>query len=279
MELEGVMPDTTAPMLRRLFSDKEMLDDVGMIDFGARWYDPAIGRFPSTDRYAEDFSFQTPYAYALDNPIIHIDINGDSPWVVNNNWTEEQISDYRSYAREKLDELVSNGKKFTCEDLALSIIIDYASDNNLPLEITNGTGTYSPSSDQFDNVEDFKNAVLNTTAASDLADHNNTIPILSPKSGDLLLFDLSESGRINHTQVVYTNNRYKIEIRQGNFREHGYRLTHSSNPKSWRYIGSKVQSGVHFKTSGKYSNRTTGSTTSNLYKTASIRQWNFLQWN
>lgn len=52
-------------------------------DYGARMYDQQIGRFGKIDRYAklaEDFS---PYHYANNNPLLYIDINGDSTVPVN----------------------------------------------------------------------------------------------------------------------------------------------------------------------------------------------------
>ena len=55
--------------------------EFGWYNYGARFYDPTVGRFPSLDRFSEDFSFQSPYAYAQNNPIRFIDINGDSTGV------------------------------------------------------------------------------------------------------------------------------------------------------------------------------------------------------
>ena len=47
-------------------------------DYGARHYDPALGRFMTVDRYAEKYSSMSPYQYAANNPVNIVDINGDS---------------------------------------------------------------------------------------------------------------------------------------------------------------------------------------------------------
>jgi len=49
-----------------------------MYNYGARFYDPKICVFPSIDRFAEKFSYQSPYTYAGNNPSTFIDINRDS---------------------------------------------------------------------------------------------------------------------------------------------------------------------------------------------------------
>ena len=49
-----------------------------LYDYGARWYDPTVGRFTTTDRFTEKYLQMTPYQYGANNPISNIDVNGDS---------------------------------------------------------------------------------------------------------------------------------------------------------------------------------------------------------
>ncbi len=49
------------------------------IDFGARIYDPRIGRFLSVDPYTEKYAMLSPYQFAPDNSIKFIDQDGKEP--------------------------------------------------------------------------------------------------------------------------------------------------------------------------------------------------------
>jgi RHS repeat-associated protein len=70
---------------RWYFSGKEeqtFLDpSLGILDFGARMYDPSIARWLSPDPLAGMYFPINPYVYCLGNPIIIIDPNGESTWV------------------------------------------------------------------------------------------------------------------------------------------------------------------------------------------------------
>jgi RHS repeat-associated protein len=66
--------------------DNETYGEVNAYDFGARIYDPRLGRFLSTDPLEYQYAWQTTYAYFSNSPIVQIDFmgNGDDKPNANN---------------------------------------------------------------------------------------------------------------------------------------------------------------------------------------------------
>src|SRR5690606_13330273 len=67
------------------YNGKELQDELGLnfYDYGARNYDPALGRFPSMDPISSQFPHVSPYNYAENEPVSSIDLWGLQRWIVN----------------------------------------------------------------------------------------------------------------------------------------------------------------------------------------------------
>ena len=61
------------------YNGKELNEDLGLnwLDYGARWYDPAAGRWMGVDIQAERYLAISPFAYVANNPLAFFDPNGE----------------------------------------------------------------------------------------------------------------------------------------------------------------------------------------------------------
>jgi len=74
----------------RLLNGKETQDELGYnaVDLGQRDIDPFVPVFPAIDRFSEKYFSMSPYQFTTGNPVLYVDINGDS--IVNPHKSELQ---------------------------------------------------------------------------------------------------------------------------------------------------------------------------------------------
>ena len=74
----GYNPISPIPENRRLFNGKELQEELGLnqYDYGARNYDPALGRWMNIDPLAEKYFGASPFNYVLNSPINSVDPDG-----------------------------------------------------------------------------------------------------------------------------------------------------------------------------------------------------------
>ncbi len=79
----GGIFESTGNVQTYKYNGKELDTEKGLnwYDYGARQYDAVLGRWNTVDPMAEKMYQWSPYTYCFDNPIKHIDEDGNIPWV------------------------------------------------------------------------------------------------------------------------------------------------------------------------------------------------------
>ncbi len=242
-------------------------------------YDARLGRRWNTDPKPNPSI--SSYAVFNNNPIWFNDPLGDSAWTYKNSWNDDYINKFRDFSVKKTEEYKKNGSNFSCEDYAISIAVDFASQNNLPFQFTNEIGIFDPTSDVYTNVDQYKTAVQKFSGANDLANPKNTseVSMNTAQRGDMILLKQDNTNpKYNHAQVITKTTSSQIDISQGGI----YGRLFANSPINILYAGKELSEGSYFKGKNSYFNKTNKEYHQGDFleeNKATIRTWNFNSWN
>jgi len=208
-----------------LYNGKEIEGNFGLdwYFYGFRMYDAQIGRFPSLDPKADAFAFVSPYNYAENEPIANIDLWGLQAWSKIRDWEAEDLENYSNYVTDKVAEYQANNTKFDCADLAVTLLVGYASENGLPVSFHGFGKTYSyddktieigENSHEINSPDDFLEIVTGYTNAETI-DKDMSLVEGEPAIGDM-------TNSLMHVNVVIqenSDNPERVPTVSGNYPE------------------------------------------------------------
>ena len=183
-----------------LFNGKELDEETGLYYYGARYYDAQTSIFLSVDPLAEKYSFQSPYAYAANNPIRFIDIQGKGPGNPIKN-LNAAVSSLSSQIRSLTQKAVGNGEEWS------AMVSAYHLPNyEVGKGVTSIDKIYRMENARTDNDINKVSFNTNTNGVQQGKLHVHTDDNMPPSSGDVLNL-INDSSKEGFFSVIATESK------------------------------------------------------------------------
>lgn len=165
-------PELSAATTRYLFNGKERqpIDGLDLLDYGARMYHPRLGRWLSVDPQAEKYYSQTPYGFCGGNPVRNVDPMGNDWYSVSgggiqydpNVTSNSVLAEGQTYLGQSYQQKGRDG----------SVITDYRSDGSI--YYTQESAAYSRMVSQTSRTGNETMSVLTDKGVLMLPEYKNT---------------------------------------------------------------------------------------------------------
>jgi hypothetical protein len=233
-------------------------------------------------------------------------------WKTTRKWTDADVADYQRSVPQVAEQMRTEQywdrsgnertNRFTCEDFALRVLIQYAAPKGLPIRLTNGVRTYrnmeiyrQTEHDKYDStIYGFADMIESTYGAPDMQRSGINTQLLSGPDGllpgDILAEAYDRAGIAHHVQIVIKTTADSISVMQGNssgaivrpFTTVSRLLgMNRADPENRHYAGMSPELGTYRrnKDGWDYKNITTGRKTSDFLKEFQFYRWNFLEFD
>jgi len=120
MEMSGEWDNRNSSDNKYFYNGKELQMELGLglYDYGARFYNPAIGRFGGVDNFAFAYHNSSPYSYVQNNPVLAIDVGGNYIVIPRNKYRSQVLNDLAKIymtpeGRKIIDQLMNSDEAYT----------------------------------------------------------------------------------------------------------------------------------------------------------------------